>query len=121
MALVRAAPPLPGWRVTAYRQPKDLDLKIRISALEMGVDSVEFVPVQEGQKVGVVLYVKGYTHDMQDQFKEACFLLLDNVLGEYTVMTRIGSVDVQPHPGYTPQGAWPLRDLRALVPPQSPP
>lgn len=94
-ALTRAAPAIDGWKVTAFRPRKS----IGDTMLQMG--GVDF-------RAGDILYRLGEPHDglcdIKIRFRadleapaEAligpAFIIMDSVIGEYDVMTKIGEVD----------------------------
>jgi hypothetical protein len=114
--LVAAAPPLPGWTIVAFRQPKSLDFTIQLGEHELGADDVWFSAAPEGERVGLTLYVRGLTDDNRHLLGPAVFLLLDSAVGEYNVETKVGAIDSRPLPeDPAAQGLQPLPALRDLV------
>jgi len=116
-ALVDAAPPLPGWKITAFRQRKSLDLRIRLGESELGADDIWFASQTEGQQTGLRLYIRGLGEANRREMLQLAFILLDCALGEYDVATRVGSIEFHPlPPDPAARDLRPLPELRELFP-----
>ena len=114
--LVAAAPPLPGWAVVAFRQPKSLDVSIQIGDYQLGAEDVWFSAAPEGNRTALRLYVRGYTAENRKLLGQAAFLLLDSALGEYVVETRVGAIAFNPLPADpAAAGLQPLASIREVV------
>jgi len=92
--LVGAAPKIPGWKVIAFRQPKP-GLRLGMGDRSFGPEDLKFRPLPEGEHIGVEVHLPGY-REGDEQAMGIAFLLLDSALGEYVVMTRVGSVTLKP-------------------------
>ena len=93
-ALVGAAPPMPGWTVVAFRQPKEsMDWVIQLEDCQLEAGDVWFSAAPEGKRVALQLYVRGFQDESRQTLGKATFLLLDCALGEYAVETGIGTVE----------------------------
>ena len=92
--LVGAAPKIPGWKVIAFRQPKP-GLRLGMGDRSFGPEDLLFRPLPEGERIGVEIHLQGY-REGDEQAMGIAFLLLDCALGEYVVMTRVGSVTLKP-------------------------
>jgi hypothetical protein len=117
--LVAAAPSLPKWTIIAFRQPKkDLkDCTLDFEGVKLGEQDIWFKDEPEGDKIGLILYIRGFKSDEETQsIAGASFLFLDMTIGEYLVVTRIGSIDRRPLPS-DPKSLKlkPLGDLREVA------
>lgn len=99
-ALVAAAPALPDWEITAFRQRQNLgDVSLQIEGVEYSPESLWFTLRPEGEVIGVDLYLKGVADPTSEATLMVCFLMLDIALGEYDVETRVGTINpmLAPH------------------------
>jgi hypothetical protein len=113
--LVDAAPPLPGWKILAFRQRKPLDLTIRLGGSELGADDIWFESQPEGQHTGLRLYIRGLGEANRRDLLQLAFIFLDCALGEYDVATRVGSIEFHPlPPDPAARGLRPLLEVREL-------
>jgi hypothetical protein len=95
LALVRAAPQIAGWKVTAFRSRKTLAAaNLQLGPLTLHRSDVRFRlgDLDDGHCDLIIAFrEKILPPDMDPAFPG--FLLTDIALGEYDVMTRIGAVD----------------------------
>lgn len=97
--LVATAPDLEQWQITAFRprRPADFikDMALQIGDLHITEEQIGFVAEPDANKVGLTLFVK--EHDVQSEaVLFAAFIMLDTILGEYDVETKIGFIAHQP-------------------------
>ena len=110
-ALVQAAPPLEHWHVTAFRQPwSELDFELAMGDVVLSPQTVFYRSAPDGKKLGITIYLPGDLSE-QDPAKLASFILLDHILGEYDVETRLGSIEWAVLPQDTGE-LTPLAELR---------
>ncbi len=112
LELVKVAPRINGWKVHAFRQPTQL----RLSMHGQTVDSstVMFAAERVGQQLDIVLSLPLPPTTPRDQRMHLAFLMLDGTIGEFEVMTSIGTVEAVTHPAESsPRGMRPLSDLPA--------
>jgi hypothetical protein len=96
-AVIAAAPPLPAWKVVAFRQRKPVKgMMIQLGAEKIDVSEILFRAVREGTKVGLTVYIKGMTPKNEKSTMTQGFILLDYSLGEVDMETRIGSIEFLP-------------------------
>lgn len=110
--LVMAAPRLPGWEVAAFRQPQ-AEPRVTLKGSILGPDDIKWV--EEGweeERIGLTIFVPMNSPIRADDLTQAGLFMLDAVLGEYTVITKIGDLDFK-HISVVPDRARPLRDLPA--------
>jgi hypothetical protein len=98
LSLSASAPALAPWQIVAFRPPKSLDLTLVIADLSLGADDLWFEAFQDDDNIAIALYLRGYTESRDELFSQAAFILLDCALGEYTVGTRVGAVELRPLP-----------------------
>jgi hypothetical protein len=114
-ALAAAAPSLSRWTIVKYRQPSE-GVTLRFGELELTPESILASIEAQGDRIGVVLFFPEAAGE-GDHVKHAGFLMLDTTLGEFTMMTRVGSVDCLGVFANIPEVAslakFPLVELRA--------
>ena len=95
-ALVDAAPEVPGWQVVAYRPPKPDIGPLLYQGRRFAPDDFWYAPLMndDGERLDLVIAVGEDEVPLDDdQVIGAAFLLLDALIGEYMVMTRVGAID----------------------------
>ncbi|MCP3097842.1 hypothetical protein LZ198_03020 [Myxococcus sp. K15C18031901] len=115
--LVAAAPALPGWRVVAFRRRKGADFAITLGKVTLKPEDVWFrAETQPRQPVEVSVYLNGFTEDDRPYFSLAAYLVLDDVLGEYDVETKVGGIGFEAFPkNPVESGLRPIAELAAVV------
>ncbi len=115
-SLVAAAPPEPAWKVIAFRQRKDIGMRIKVGPRELGAEDIWFSAVPDGDRLGLTLFVKGLSKENDAALAQLMYLMLDTTLGEYDVETRLGAIERKPAPP-DPAAAHlrPLKELAAFV------
>jgi len=93
------APELNYFEVKKFRQRKDVDENLIISANNMSlkISSLKFRLFEDGEKTGIIVFVKDLPKNKEKRliYVEIVFLFLDALLGEYDVATKIGLVLVE--------------------------
>ncbi len=91
-ALIQKAPKLDNWQFNEFRQrvPGD-DLQIRFGDTEIGYSDLFFRFKDEGDKLGIELHVRNLGEPPFTQ--NAVYILLDALIGEYDVTTKISWID----------------------------
>lgn len=112
-SLVAAAPKMSAWKVIAFRPRVGATTSVQFEGHTVAPTDMWYRSMREGNKLGIVLYIRGYSKSMERQFQSAAFLHLDNALGEYDVATKIGSIDFKPLPA-DPRSAG-LKQLSSLA------
>lgn len=110
--VVAAEPRMPGWTVTAFRQPKDADLTM--GGRTYDGNSVRIVVAKREGLTDVTVFLDGLNEENRDSMSGAGFLLLDCAIGEYDVATKLGAINFQPM-ALAPGGHLPLSDLKDYV------
>lgn len=109
-ALVDAAPSLERWRVTAFRRRRTPTNAVEFRGKRVNPKDVQFSLVDNGRIAGVYLFIPGFS-DGDLEMKQIGYLLLDDVLGEYDVETRLGLIKMLPPETPTEWQRYPLQKL----------
>lgn len=112
-SLVDAAPDLDRWTWTKYRPRRAPLNNISLGGLEVSAEDVRYVMVKDDSKVGMLLFLPGYTEEQHDKFAQIGFLLLDESLGEFAVATQVGFIEFQGCGGDYFEQSSPLPELAA--------
>jgi hypothetical protein len=89
--LVEAAPQMIHFEIIAFRQ-RGKEFTIQYNGIELDPSDVFFSYKAQSDHIDIVLYIKGYNPDNQN-WDGAAFILLDTIIGEYDVVTKIGEID----------------------------
>ncbi len=88
LSLVRAAPSLENWKILAFRQRSEGDWNLQINHINLSPGDAFFTYSKGDGKLDLELYLRGF--DESQEYMMASLLMLDAVLGEYDMETRIG-------------------------------
>ncbi len=89
--LATSAPTIDKWVIQKFRQPGAV-VNLNYKGLEYkAVDIKAKYFLNEGE-IDIELYIKGYKEEDQ-RYKSLAFLYLDHLVGEYLVMTKIGTIE----------------------------
>jgi hypothetical protein len=91
--LVAAAPALSAWRVIAFRQGSPGPRIVEIAERRVSSADVLVRLAPDGSKTGLTIAMPGYRTTFSQSFERAGYLLLDALLGEYLVGTRVGFIE----------------------------
>ncbi|MGB8131067.1 MAG: hypothetical protein WCG81_14850 [Candidatus Angelobacter sp.] len=97
-ALTAAAPPLKNWEITAFRPRRNASQTDPLRTVEfrgkrVDAKNVQFTLLDNGQMAGIYLFIPGFKNEDED-LQQIAYLLLDNLLGEYDVETRLGLIKI---------------------------
>jgi hypothetical protein len=112
--LVKAAPSLPRWDIVAFR-PRTGASTITYNGVALACDEVSFVAVTRGAKVDLRLFLPTRVFDERRTHLALGFLMLDNLLGEHDVATKVGAIEVCETATVGAAQPRPIGDLPALV------
>lgn len=111
--LVNAAPSIPGWDIVAFRQPRQ-GSGLNWKGAYFATNSFYYTSAEADGELDLVIYCPGLNADSEETLKGVTFLLLDFLLGEFDVATRIGAIDWVPlEAGDRDPRLRPLTELRA--------
>ncbi|MFZ4778936.1 MAG: hypothetical protein ACOYM3_26520 [Terrimicrobiaceae bacterium] len=95
-ALYSTAPVNNRWSFIRFRQRRDLnnDLKIQYSSHLVKVSEVHYAIFKDRKpgKVGLMLFLDGYSVKDRDTWDQIGYLLIDSALGEYDAETHVGEI-----------------------------
>lgn len=95
-ALTAAAPRLNNWVITAFRPRRDTLQTDPLRTVEfrgkrVDANNVQFTLLDNGQLAGIYLFIPGF-EDEDEDIQQIAYLLLDSLLGEYDVETKLGLI-----------------------------
>jgi hypothetical protein len=113
--IVSCAPKVEGWHIVAFRQPSVEPLVIAVYDVELTAENV-FFSVESGAKgvVDLVLYLPGIADENFRHLAHCAMLLMESLVGELDVMTRIGEIEYEAADDL-PATAFPLSELPRVV------
>ena len=103
--LAAAAPALDHWTVTAFRPGRPGPHVLEVGSVRVSSEKVLVRAEPDGERTGVTLAIPAYRRSDEKAFEQAGYLLLDALLGEYAVETRIGFIEFV-DPDRRPTGTW---------------
>lgn len=95
--LVAAAPPLPAWRVIAFKPPQGFSFVATCDGLRVDPRELWFQPLEaqrHPELLGLFIAAPGYSDEAHSRFKHACRIVLDTALGEVAAAEEIHYVEV---------------------------
>jgi hypothetical protein len=96
IALAKAAPSLPQWKITKFRPRREEISSIIIDSVSVSPDDVLFSLEEAGGKANLVLFIGDDQNYDRNIYGNIGFLFLDQILGEYDVEMFVGSIDFRP-------------------------
>jgi hypothetical protein len=112
--LTHAAPPLDRWIIIAFTQRNPHPLSIAYQDVRLCPCETSFTADRYGDRLQLSVFVPDRLMD-RGAAEWAVKLLIDDVLGELDVMTRIRGVDIFPASRADPQLALPITSLPRVV------
>lgn len=90
--LIEKAPKLKNWKFNAFRQriPGD-EFEIQYGDLKIGYSDIYYRSEDNNGKLGIELNIRNF--DGNGQTQNAIYILLDGLIGEYDVTTKIGWIE----------------------------
>lgn len=97
---VTEAPPIPGWKVVAFRQRGKLeDVQLQFgNDLTFGSDDVWWTAEEIDAGLSVNLWIRGLDPATDEVYSHAALILLDHALGEYDSTTVLAELNRGPLP-----------------------
>lgn len=93
-SLFNAAPTMEKWTFIKFRPRLGTGFVIKLNDRKVSADDMSFILERVKYKIGIELFIDGYTQDSDAEFRRIAYILLDTALGEYDVETKIGYIDV---------------------------
>ncbi len=92
--LVKFAPDLDRWHIVPFRQRKDVsELEVQIDDIILTPNDISFSYQKDKGRINLSIYVEDMD-DEDEKMYHMVFLILDNIIGEYDVEMKIGSIDI---------------------------
>jgi hypothetical protein len=110
VSVVKAAPNLERWQLTAFRPRRPILDVVGFRDKLIDPREVQFSLVDNGRFAGVYLFIPGI-RDEDTDLKVIGYLLLDLALGEHDVETRLGLIKILSLENHTPYNRHPLAEL----------
>jgi hypothetical protein len=95
--LVKAAPPIEGWIITAHKPPIGVEMKINMYNYHFDKENMQFYPITDERypdEVSIVLTHADYREDKDSEFQGGGMIFLENALGEIQTATLVDSYKV---------------------------
>jgi hypothetical protein len=109
-SLVNAAPTLSRWQVTAFRPRRTPLNVIEFRGKQARPEEVQFSLLDNGKIAGIRLFIPSF-REVDADWKQIGYLLLDDALGEYDVETRVGLLKMYSPDASTTERRYPFVDL----------
>lgn len=110
--LVDGAPDLPLFTIIAFRQQQEEEVSIAYGEIELAWEDIFCTFEKASDEVNLILYIKGFTEENEDEFVSASFILLDTIIGEYNAGMRIGEIEFTSYEGQP--DVRPVKELQSL-------
>jgi hypothetical protein len=93
-AVAQSAPPLPRWIIVKYRQRRNPINNLEYGGKKVRSAEVKYLLFRDDKpgKVGVMVFIPGYTEAERPTYGQIGYLFLDEALGEYDVEMRVGAI-----------------------------
>ena len=109
--LAESAPKDLGWKVTAFKQRKELPFTLAFdNSYFLNSGDILFKITEDGEYLDIVIFFDGQEELQKDQRSQVIFEFLDGILGEYDTETYIGTIDTDSGPDSTFVNAEKLRE-----------
>jgi hypothetical protein len=95
---VAAAPAIPGWSVQAFRPRGSLNAVLEMGGRKLGYDDIWCSVERQRSGLAVTLWIRGLDQQADQALGGAALVLLDNAVGEYDAVTKIGQLNRGPLP-----------------------
>jgi hypothetical protein len=113
VSLTKAAPHLERWIIIAFRPRRPVPEAIVLGDQQISADTITFSLLDNGKMAGIRLFIPGYREKDSD-LTQLGYLLLDNMLGEYDVETRLGLIEMLPSNSKISGDRYPISQLPGL-------
>lgn len=112
--MISKSPKLKNWQFNAFRQriPGD-SIALNLGDYEIGYDDIYFRYSTENDELGIELNIRNF--DDSGEIKNAVYILLDGLIGEYDVTVNINWIEWKKLEEENIQNLQPLIDLRKVI------
>jgi hypothetical protein len=91
-ALATEAPHLARWSWVKFRQRGSSYVEFTFDDITVNSEQVCYVMTSRGSHVDVTIYFQNYNQERHAIYEQSAFLILDHLLGEFDVVTRVAYV-----------------------------
>lgn len=110
-SLYSSAPNLNNWIFIKYRPRRNSLSDIDYGGVIVTATSVKYKMFKDNDKVGIIVFIKGYNKKQKNIYDNIGYLLLDEALGEYDIETKVGFIEFHGHDSQYYEGAQPIKYL----------
>ena len=99
--LISSAPQIDDWKIIAFKPPTEEDFVIEYEGIKLDPHEIWFLPLDNennSQVLGLKLCLPEYTPQTKSILLEACYQLLDSILGEKSSALDIQYVEIDELP-----------------------
>jgi len=89
--IVKGAPKIPGWTVTAFRQKANEDFVLTYESFRLSSSEMSFRPFIDGDSLDLLIYADSIKNKNQDDVVKYGLIAMDNVIGEYAATIKVRS------------------------------
>jgi len=89
--IVKRAPKIPGWTVTAFRQKANEDFVLTYENFRLSPSEMSFRPFIDGDSLDLLIYADSIENKNQDDVVKYGLIAMDNVIGEYAATIKVRS------------------------------
>ncbi|GAB3638687.1 hypothetical protein GCM10027422_42770 [Hymenobacter arcticus] len=92
-AIVRGAPKISGWTVTALRQRASEDFTLKYGSLQFSSAEMGFRTFIENDSLDLVIYADSIKNKNREDVIKYGLITMDNIIGEYDATMKVRSFD----------------------------
>jgi hypothetical protein len=107
--LVRNAPNIHNWKITAYKQPKGFNFATRYKGIIFNPDKLWFMPLENKdhpKNLGIRVGIKEFDKHRENDFYFGISILLETCLGEKSAALDIDYLDICKLPENPEETGW---------------
>ena len=112
-ALHAAAPQMPKWIFIKFRARRTSINDLEYSGVKVRAKDVNYILFKDEnpEKVGILIFIDGYTKERKSTFGQIGYLFLDEALGEYDVEMKVGAIQFESRESKYFERSHPLPEL----------
>jgi hypothetical protein len=91
--LYNQKPELKNWIIIKFRPRKGCNYGIKINDISLSPKDIFYKLYKDDSKIGILIFIEKYNENTKI-YDQLVYLLLDTILGEYDVETKVGGIDI---------------------------
>jgi hypothetical protein len=91
--IVKGAPKISGWTVTAFRQKANEDFVLTYENFRLSPSEMSFRPFIDGDSLDLLIYADSIGSKNQEDVVKYGLIAMDNVIGEYAATLKVRSFE----------------------------